>query len=35
MDPLVQLAVLQPDEVEVYTPLLKWGYVLHVRTVLP
>jgi hypothetical protein len=34
MDPSVQLAVLQPDEVEVvdYTLLLKWGYVLHVRS---
>jgi hypothetical protein len=33
MDPLVQLAVLQSDEVEVfYSLLLKWSYVLHVRT---
>jgi hypothetical protein len=31
MDPLVQLAVLQPDEVDVM--LLKWSYVLHVLSV--
>jgi hypothetical protein len=32
MDPLVQLAVVQPDEVDmVYTLLLKWSNVLHVR----
>jgi hypothetical protein len=32
MAPLVQLAVLQPAEVDVvYTTLLKWSYVLHVR----
>jgi hypothetical protein len=30
MDPLVQLAVLQPDEV-FHKMLLKWSYVLHVR----
>jgi hypothetical protein len=35
MAPLVQLAVLQPVGLEVvYTTLLKWSYVLHVRQAL-
>jgi hypothetical protein len=32
MAPLVQLAVLQPEGLEMFhTLLLKWSYVLHVR----
>jgi hypothetical protein len=32
MAPLVQLAVLQPDELAVFqNMLLKWSYVLHVK----
>jgi hypothetical protein len=32
MDPLVQLAVLQLDNLEMFhNILLKWSYVLHVR----
>jgi hypothetical protein len=32
MDPLVQLAVLQPVDLDVFQNiLLKWSYVLHAR----
>jgi hypothetical protein len=32
MDPLVQLAVLHSEEMDVFqNMLLKWSYVLHVR----
>jgi hypothetical protein len=35
MDSLVQLAVLQPDLLDVFHKMLKWCYVLHVRNKSP